>query len=151
MTKYPKKDRPKIKADAIKGILNTTKNEKQKATLLTLIDQTIRLNKDENEQYLELIKDVKLYKEVKMYNTIEEMLLDKGRTEGKIEGEIEGERRGIKWMLDGIELGLKTKFGQDGLKEIPKINKLDDVNILMAIQRGLWTMDSLTEISKLYQ
>jgi len=45
---------------------------------------------------------------------------------------------------------LKTKFGQNGLKEVHKINKLDDINVLMAIQRGLWTMDSLSEVSKLY-
>ena len=82
-----------------------------------------------------------------MYNTIEEMFLDKSEKIGE-----EREKKGrIEGLLDGIELGLETKFGQEGLKEVPQINKLDDINVLMAIQRGLWSMDSLGEISKLYR
>jgi len=32
-------------------------------------------------------------------------------------------------MLDGIELGLKLKFGKEGLKLLPEIREIEDLNV----------------------
>jgi O6-methylguanine-DNA--protein-cysteine methyltransferase len=77
LTDFPKEDRPIIKAKAESGVLKTGKTGRHKATLLSLIDQTLSLTKSENEQYLNLIEKQKDLKEVKMYESIEEWLLEK--------------------------------------------------------------------------
>jgi Skp family chaperone for outer membrane proteins len=77
LTDFPKEDRPIIKAKAESGVLKTGKTGRHKATLLSLIDQTLSLTKSENEQYLNLIEKQNDLKEVKMYESIEEWLLEK--------------------------------------------------------------------------
>jgi len=77
LTDFPKEDRPVIKAKAESGVLKTGKTGRHKATLLSLIDQTLSLTKAENEQYLNLIEKQNDLKEVKMYESVEEWLLEK--------------------------------------------------------------------------
>jgi len=166
LTDYPKKDKPKIKAQAIEGILKTSKNDKEKATLLTLIDQSLTLNKEENEQYLILIQNVEIYKEVKMYDTIEEMIVDRERMKWEkkfdtIEETIVDRER-MKWekkfeekekenLLNSIGFGLEQKFGELGVKKLPEIQNLNDIELLLSIQKGLYTMNSIDELTGIYR
>ena len=80
-TNYSKDQRPIIKAKSVNGIIKTVSNEKQKATLYSLIDHSLQLNKEENDRYLDLIEKDILYKETKMLESIEEVGIEKGRKE----------------------------------------------------------------------
>jgi len=53
-------------------------------------------------------------------------------------------------MLAGIELGLELKFGGEGLKLLPEIYKIQDVDVLRAIQEGLKTLNTITELRSIY-
>lgn len=62
------------------------------------------------------------------------------------------ERSGIRQgLLKGIELGLKLKFGPEGLGILPEISELQDVNLLSAILDGLETVSTVDELRQLYQ
>jgi hypothetical protein len=62
------------------------------------------------------------------------------------------ERIGIKkGIKQGIELGLELKFGNEGLLVMPEINKIEDINVLKAVQSGIWTAKTLDELRKIYQ
>jgi hypothetical protein len=61
-------------------------------------------------------------------------------------------REGIKQgLLEGIELGLRLKFGDEGLEVLSEISQIKDVEQLRAILRGLLTVNSLDELRQLYQ
>ncbi|MBI4332088.1 MAG: Rpn family recombination-promoting nuclease/putative transposase [Chloroflexi bacterium] len=60
----------------------------------------------------------------------------------------QGLRRGL---LEGIELDLELKFGSEGVAILPEIYKIEDVDLLRAIQKGLKTVQSLEELRRIYQ
>ena len=57
--------------------------------------------------------------------------------------------RQILW--ESIELGLRLKFGDEGLEILPEISEIQDVEQLRAIHRGLLTVNTLSELRQLYQ
>lgn len=54
-------------------------------------------------------------------------------------------------LLEGIEVGLKLKFGTLGLSLLPDISTLEDVEQLRAVLKGLETASNLDELRSLYQ
>jgi len=54
-------------------------------------------------------------------------------------------------LLSGIELGLELKFGLDGLRILPEISKIEDMDVLRAIQKGLKMANTPTELRRIYQ
>ncbi len=64
-----------------------------------------------------------------------------------------GIKKGIRQgLLEAIELGLRLKFGDEGLEILPEISEIEDVEQLKAIISGLLTaVNSLDELRQLYQ
>ena len=63
-----------------------------------------------------------------------------------------GIQKGIRQgLLKGIALGLRLKFGSEGLGILPEISELQDVNLLEAILSRLETVSTLDELRLLYQ
>jgi hypothetical protein len=64
-----------------------------------------------------------------------------------------GIKKGIRQgLLEAIELGLRLKFGDEGLEILPEISEIEDVEQLKAIIGGLLTtVNSLDELRQLYQ
>jgi len=58
---------------------------------------------------------------------------------------LEHRRQGL---LEGIELGLELKFGAEGLGRLAEIRKIQDTDVLKAIQAGL---KAVTTLDELYQ
>ncbi len=54
-------------------------------------------------------------------------------------------------LLKGIEMGLKLKFGAEGLALLPEVSEIKDVGLLEAILSGLETANTLAEWRNLYQ
>ena len=89
LTHYPKEQKSVIKAKAINGLIKTVVNEKQKAILYSLIDISLPLTQEENEQYLKLIEENEQYKEVKMFETVEEYIEERGMEKGIEKGRVD--------------------------------------------------------------
>jgi hypothetical protein len=56
----------------------------------------------------------------------------------------------IEGLLPGIEACLEVKFGADGLKLMPEIRELQDVEILHAILQAIRTVASLEEMRRVW-
>jgi hypothetical protein len=154
LTDFPKEDRPIIKAKAESGVLKTAKNDRQKATLLSLIDQTLSLTRSENEQYLKLIEKHNDLKEVNMHESIEEWLNKKITQQAMKEAMKEADvtiRKVEQSIMESIEIGMEKRFGEKARKEIEFIQKLDNMDLLMNIQKALWTTNSFSEFVKIYR
>ena len=143
LTDYPKEKRPVIKAIAEKGITKTVKNECKKTTLFSLVSHCLKLDKKEEKEYRELVDQNPDYEEVKMVQTIRDL--------GREEGREEEARKTREATLDVISLGLEHKFGKEGTDLYPEITRLKDVGLLFAIQKGLWTSNSLSELCRIYK
>ena len=70
--------------------------------------------------------------------------LERGVQQGKREGVREG-------LLAGIKLALKLRFGSEGLRLLPEIYKIEDVDVLRAIHEGLEMVNTLEELMLLYR
>ncbi|MFM7370680.1 MAG: hypothetical protein ACKO2Z_23395 [Sphaerospermopsis kisseleviana] len=57
----------------------------------------------------------------------------------------QGEQRGEE-RISSIELSLEVKFGNEGLKFMPKISEISDFETLKTIQRSILTVESLEEL-----
>jgi len=54
-------------------------------------------------------------------------------------------------LLESIELGLELKFGSEGLGIFPEISQIEEVEQLRAIQAGLKTVQTVSELRQIYQ
>ncbi|QSV70714.1 MAG: Rpn family recombination-promoting nuclease/putative transposase [Aphanizomenon flos-aquae KM1D3_PB] len=70
-------------------------------------------------------------------------ILQQGMQQGMQQGEQQGERKD---RLSSIELCLEVKFGNEGLRFIPKISQISDLETLKTIQRSILTVESLEEL-----
>ena len=78
--------------------------------------------------------------------------LQQGRQEGRQEGRQVGLQQGIQTgLLDGIEVSLDIKFGVDGLRLLPEICKIKDIDTLKAVQAALRTVHTTEELRRVYQ
>ena len=68
--------------------------------------------------------------------------------QGMQQGEQQGERKD---RLSSIELCLEVKFGNEGLRFIPKISQISDLETLKTIQRSILTVASLEELKNILQ
>ncbi len=120
LTDYPKKERPAIKAKAVQGIAKMPPGPKQ-ATLLALVEESIRLNHEEETLYKKLIQND--YKEVRMLQSVEELYMEKGVGIGMEKGALQNSQ---KYVVD--ILNLRFKRIPESLVE--KIHSFDDKALL---------------------
>jgi hypothetical protein len=120
LTDYPKKERPVIKARAMKGISGIPERRRL-ATLYSLIQECIVLNSEEERQFQELILSNPIYKEVKMLQSVREVGVGKGRFQAL-------EETAMKMLSSGVLT--EEQIAQFTGLEISKIRKMS--NVLMS-------------------
>ncbi len=73
----------------------------------------------------------------------EQIAMEKGREEGKLEGREEG-------LREAVRLGLKLRFGDEGLSLLPAITAIKDLGLLRSIVEALERVDRLEDIKALF-
>lgn len=87
-----------------------------------------------------------------LMGTIAQELVQQGVQQGLQQGLQQGEQRGLRQgLLDGIELALELRFGLDGLRLLPEIAKIEDVDVLKAVHEGLRRAETPEALRRLYQ
>ena len=83
LTDYPKKDRPLIRAKAIKGIAGV-EGGPRRSVLYSLIDHSLQLEPAEEKMFREIIQKNPMFQEAKMLQSIEEVGMEKGMEKAAI-------------------------------------------------------------------
>ncbi len=86
LTAYQKSERPLIMAKAIKGIAQQVESSSKKAVLVSLVEISMNLSKDEEKRFKETIEKNDQFKEVKMLQSVEEWGMEKGMEKGLEKG-----------------------------------------------------------------
>lgn len=81
-------------------------------------------------------------------STIAQKWIEQGLEQGLERGKQEGVREGL---LTGIEVSLEIKFGEAGLRLLPEIYKIEDVDVLRAVQKAIKTAKTPEGLRRLYQ
>ncbi|QTA81573.1 Uncharacterized protein dnl_39110 [Desulfonema limicola] len=120
LTDYPKHERPIIKAKALNGAAKVPQGPKM-AVLVSLIDQSLRLDPEEDKQFKELIQDNPMFKEAKMLQSVEEVFIEKGKDIGRKETM---EETAIKLFRSGWlnkkQIGEITRLDKEKLDELER-------------------------------
>ncbi|OAG27588.1 RpnC/YadD family protein [Thermodesulfatator autotrophicus] len=143
------KDGYKFIDEAEKKIYHSNTPKENKADLLTgmailggLISEEIPL------KLIQRRRDIMI--ESAAYEIIKKEGYEEGLKEGIQQGIRQGLQQGLKQgLLEAIELGLKLKFGTEGLKLLPRIAKIERPEYLSAIKEAIEIAENLEEIEKL--
>ncbi len=126
LTDYPKKERPVIKAKAMKGITKVPAGKKQ-ATLFSLIQESIKLDSEEEKQFRELVRDNPMYKEVKMLQSVKEVGIEEGIEIGMEKGMEKGQIQTSEDIAKNLLLsGKLTKQEIAGITGV-RINRISEL------------------------
>ncbi len=74
--------------------------------------------------------------------SVERFGFQRGLKEGQIKGMREGMRQGL---LNGIGLGLELRFGDQGMKLLPRLKKVQDTDTLQQVTDLLRVRDTTLE------
>jgi len=106
-------------------------------SLFRFIDGALYLNDEaKNELIYKELNEFQEEKKMPYISSVEKAAMEKGIKEG---------------LLKAIELGLKLKFGVEGLKIYPEIKKIEDVDMLETITKAIETGENIDEIEKVYK
>ncbi len=91
-----------------------------------------------------------------LMSTIAKKWMEQGMEQGMQQGLQQGMQQGLQQgmrqgLLAGIELGLELRFGSKGLRLLPEVYKIEDVDVLRALHEGLKTAGDLDELRRIYE
>ncbi len=85
-------------------------------------------------------------KQMPYITSFERLAREEGEAKGRAAGQAEGLREGL---LEAIELGLKLRFGAEGLQCSPAIQQLTDIDTLRRIKQAIETAVNADAIRQL--
>jgi hypothetical protein len=111
--------------------------------LYRFIDWILQLPEDLEFQLLDKIETEFHGKNAMPYLArFERIAMERGREEGKLEGREEG-------LREAVRLGLKLRFGQEGLSLLPAVKAITDVGRLSSIVDALERGERLQDVQAL--
>ena len=112
--------------------------------LFRFIDWMMRLPDALEEGFWQEVRKYEEVKHMPYITSVERIGIKKGIEQGMQQGMQQG-------LLAGIELGLELKFGSEGLRILPEVSRVEDVDVLRALQEGLKRVNTLDELRRIYQ
>jgi len=111
--------------------------------LFGFIDWVMSLPEELEQQFWQEVRNLEEEKRMPYITSVERIGIQKG-----IEQSLSQMRQ---VLLESIELGLELKFGSEGLGIFPEISQIEEVEQLRAIQAGLKTVQTVSELRQIYQ
>jgi hypothetical protein len=160
------KDNPEArragKVRLVKNLLGSGMSAENIRQMFRVIDWLLELPRELTQSFWQEIQQFEKEKQMPVFTSTEQYLIDKGREvgrdegrqQGRQEGRKEGKKEGIREgkreaILEMIADGLKRKFGDDGAALAPSVEKTKSLNKLRELQAALWTVQSIEEIREL--
>jgi hypothetical protein len=137
-TKSDPRSRRAQKVRLVKGLYERGWSADQVRQLFRLIDWMMALPPEWDDEFRTEIYQFEEERHMPYLSSIERLAIEKGKRIGQREG-----------LRRAIELDLEEKFGADGLKLLPRIEKLNDVAKLEALKRALITLSDLKDVRRL--
>ena len=128
-------DRFRAKLGLTKLLYKRGYSRKQILELYRFIDWVIQLPEDLDNKLVEAINEFEEERKMQYISYAERRGMQQGMQQGLLQG-----------LLKGIELGLELKFGVDGMHELPKIRKIDNIDVLNAIYDEMKKAETLDEL-----
>ncbi|MCI5196408.1 MAG: cytosolic protein [Candidatus Electrothrix sp. AW5] len=123
--------------------------------LFHFIDWMMALPEYMEEEFWQEIGEYEEEKKVRYVTSVERIGFRRGVSEGRQKGMLEGRQKGMiegrqQGMLEGtleaIEMGLSVKFGVKGLRLLPEIRRIRDIERLNMIKQIIRVTDDLAEV-----
>ncbi|MFQ5343168.1 MAG: cytosolic protein, partial [Anaerolineae bacterium] len=123
--------------------------------LFRFIDWVMRLPEGLEEGFWREMREYEEVRRMPYITSVERIGIKKGIEQGIQQGIQQGRQQGIQQgiregLLAGIELGLELKFGSQGLRLLPEVYKIEDVDVLRAIHEGLKTVTTVEGLRRVY-
>lgn len=114
--------------------------------LLRLVDWMMKLPKPQELLFRQEHELWEREKEMPYVTSFERLAREEGEAKGRAEGLREGLREGL---LEAIELGLKLRFGEEGVQCFRSIQQLADIDSLRRIKQAIETATGADDIRRL--
>jgi hypothetical protein len=108
--------------------------------LFGFIDWIMSLPEELEQEFWREVRNLEEDLRMPYITSVERIATEKGIQQGMRTG-----------LLEGIELGLRLKFGSSGLGILPEISQIQDVEQLKAILSLLQKADTLSELRQIIQ
>ena len=115
--------------------------------LYKFIDWLVKLPEELTKRFYEEIKKYEEDKKMAYITTAERMGIKKGIEIGIQQGIQQGVLQGLR---EAIELGLKLRFGVEGLKLLPEVEKIKEVERLKVIKEAIEIAENIEDIRAVY-
>jgi flagellar biosynthesis/type III secretory pathway protein FliH len=112
--------------------------------LFRIIDWLLELPRELEREFQEEIHRFEEERQMPYVTSIERMAREQGLEQGREQGRREA-------LQQGIEVALDLKFGEAGQELLPLVQAEQRVDVLLAVQRAIRTVQTLAEVRELLQ
>ena len=142
-TRQDEEERKRWKLYLIRRLYERGYGRKDVVQLFRFIDWVLQLPEEVEEMVWQKAREYEAEQHRPYITSVERI----GYRQGKQEGIQQGVRQGL---LAGIELGLKLKFDGQGVRLLPEIHQIKDVEVLRAVHNAIETADTVEELRRIY-
>jgi len=134
------------KLRVIKGLYERGLDRKSIIELFRLIDWMMDLPKELEERFIMELTQFEEVKKMPYVTNVERMAQERGEERGRREGEERGRRE---TLLETIATGLEARFGPEGLELLTAVQQVQDIGVLRALHKAMWTGATLDDLRRL--
>lgn len=122
-------------------------NKEDVVRLFHFIDWLMALPEYMEEEFWREISEYEEERKMPYVTSVERIGFRRGISEGRQQGIFEGRQQGkLEGTLEAIEMGLSIKFGACGLRLLPLIRRIKDIEQLDMIKKVIRATDDLAEV-----
>ncbi|WP_446010985.1 hypothetical protein [Candidatus Electrothrix sp.] len=146
-TRHDADGRKKWKLSLVRKLYEHGQKKEDVIRLFHFIDWMMALPEYMEEEFWQEIGEYEEEKKVRYVTSVERIGFKRGVSEGRQKGMLEGRQLGIlEGTLEAIEMGLSVKFGVKGLRLLPEIRRIRDIERLNMIKHIIRVTDDLAEV-----